>query len=142
MRDHVTADSSGKPGGDVTDKAALAALNQGYYVVAAVSAVAMMVVAYLMSRKWDLSFTVNGFLAGLVAITCPCYWVSPTGSILLGGIAGWTARDVLMVKDSHPNPRPDLRRRLRRTTFTEPVRASPGSSRFTTYAVATVGRRR
>jgi ammonia channel protein AmtB len=32
--------------------------------------------------------TVNGFLAGLVAITCPCYWVSPTGAILLGGIAG------------------------------------------------------
>ena len=23
-----------------------------------------------------------------MAITCPCYWVSPTGSILLGGIAG------------------------------------------------------
>src|SRR5262249_58057138 len=34
------------------------------------------------------SFTVNGFLAGLVAITCPCYWVSPTGSIILGAIAG------------------------------------------------------
>src|SRR5207244_9269379 len=30
----------------------------------------------------------NGFLAGLVAITCPCYWVSPTGAVLLGGIAG------------------------------------------------------
>ena len=41
-----------------------------------------------MSKKWDVSFTVNGFLAGLVAITCPCYWVSPTGAILLGGIAG------------------------------------------------------
>jgi len=27
-------------------------------------------------------------LAGLVAITCPCYWVSPTGAVLLGGIAG------------------------------------------------------
>ena len=39
-------------------------------------------------KKWDASFTVNGFLAGLVAITCPCYWVSPTGSVLLGGIAG------------------------------------------------------
>src|SRR5207237_2433766 len=38
--------------------------------------------------KWDVSFTVNGFLAGLVAITCPCYWVSPTGAILLGGVAG------------------------------------------------------
>lgn len=47
-----------------------------------------MAVAYMMSKKWDLSFTVNGFLAGLVAITCPCYWVSPTGAILLGGVAG------------------------------------------------------
>jgi Amt family ammonium transporter len=47
-----------------------------------------MAVAYMMSKKWDVSFTVNGFLAGLVAITCPCYWVTPTGSILLGGIAG------------------------------------------------------
>jgi Amt family ammonium transporter len=44
--------------------------------------------AYAMTRKWDVSFTVNGFLAGLVAVTCPCYWVSPTGSILLGGVAG------------------------------------------------------
>ena len=44
--------------------------------------------AYILSKKWDVSFTVNGFLAGLVAITCPCYWVSPTGAILLGGVAG------------------------------------------------------
>ena len=47
-----------------------------------------MAYAYLGSKKWDVGFTVNGFLAGLVAITCPCYWVSATGSILLGGIAG------------------------------------------------------
>lgn len=47
-----------------------------------------MTAAWFMSRKWDISFTVNGFLAGLVAITCPCYWVSPTGAILLGGVAG------------------------------------------------------
>ena len=43
---------------------------------------------YIMTKKWDASYTTNGFLAGLVAITCPCYWVSPTGSVLLGGIAG------------------------------------------------------
>jgi Amt family ammonium transporter len=43
---------------------------------------------YIKTRKWDASFTTNGFLAGLVAITCPCYWVSPTGSVILGGIAG------------------------------------------------------
>ncbi len=38
--------------------------------------------------KFDLGFTTNGFLAGLVAITCPCYWVSPFGAILLGLVAG------------------------------------------------------
>jgi Amt family ammonium transporter len=43
---------------------------------------------YFKFKKWDASYTTNGFLAGLVAITCPCYWVSPTGSVLLGGIAG------------------------------------------------------
>jgi len=43
---------------------------------------------YFMTKKWDASYTTNGFLAGLVAITCPCYWVSPTGAVLLGGIAG------------------------------------------------------
>lgn len=43
---------------------------------------------YFKMKKWDASYTTNGFLAGLVAITCPCYWVSPTGSVLLGGIAG------------------------------------------------------
>jgi Amt family ammonium transporter len=47
-----------------------------------------MAYAYVLSKKWDVSFTVNGFLAGLVAITCPCYWVTPTGAIMLGGIAG------------------------------------------------------
>jgi Amt family ammonium transporter len=38
--------------------------------------------------KFDLGYTVNGVLGGLVAITCPCYWVSPLGAIILGGIAG------------------------------------------------------
>jgi Amt family ammonium transporter len=47
-----------------------------------------MLAAYMMSKSWDVSFTVNGFLAGLVAITCPCYWVSPVGAVMLGGIAG------------------------------------------------------
>src|SRR5579859_6136670 len=38
--------------------------------------------------KWDLGITTNGFLAGLVAITCPCYWVSPTGAFFIGLVAG------------------------------------------------------
>ncbi len=38
--------------------------------------------------KFDLGFTINGLLGGLVAITCPCYWVSPLGAIVLGFVAG------------------------------------------------------
>jgi Amt family ammonium transporter len=43
---------------------------------------------YWRGKYWDCGITVNGFLAGLVAITCPCYWVSPAGAFALGGIAG------------------------------------------------------
>jgi len=43
---------------------------------------------YPRSKKWDTGITVNGFLAGLVAITCPCYWVSPFGAVMIGAIAG------------------------------------------------------
>jgi Amt family ammonium transporter len=43
---------------------------------------------YPRSKKWDLGMTCNGLLGGLVAITCPCYWVSPGGAILIGVIAG------------------------------------------------------
>jgi Amt family ammonium transporter len=44
--------------------------------------------AYARTGKWDLGLTTNGFLAGLVAITCPCYWVSPTGAFFIGLVAG------------------------------------------------------
>ena len=44
--------------------------------------------AYARVGKWDLGLTTNGFLAGLVAITCPCYWVSPTGAFFIGAVAG------------------------------------------------------
>jgi len=43
---------------------------------------------YPRSKKWDAGMTMNGLLAGLVAITCPCYWVSPFGAIMIGGVAG------------------------------------------------------
>jgi len=46
-------------------------------------------ISYYRSKKWDLGLTVNGFLGGLVAITCPCYWVSPTGAFFIGIIAAF-----------------------------------------------------
>src|SRR5262245_58324169 len=47
-----------------------------------------LIYAYMRVKKWDLGLTTNGFLAGLVAITCPCYWVSPTGAFFIGIVAG------------------------------------------------------
>ena len=43
---------------------------------------------YPRSKKWDLGMSCNGLLGGLVAITCPCYWVSPFGAIMIGAVAG------------------------------------------------------
>jgi ammonium transporter, Amt family len=39
-------------------------------------------------KKWDLGISINGFLGGLVAITCPCYWVNATGAVIIGAVAG------------------------------------------------------
>ena len=39
-------------------------------------------------KKWDMGITINGFLGGLVAITCPCYYVNATGAVIIGAIAG------------------------------------------------------
>ncbi len=57
-------------------------------LAACAAALTAMFYGYPKTKKWDVSFTVNGFLAGLVAITCPCYWVSPAGSIAIGAVAG------------------------------------------------------
>lgn len=40
--------------------------------------------SYFRTKTWDLGLTVNGFLGGLVAITCPCYWVDPVGAFFIG----------------------------------------------------------
>ena len=43
---------------------------------------------YPRAKIWDCGATLNGLLAGLVAITCPCYWVSPFGALCIGAVAG------------------------------------------------------
>ena len=47
-----------------------------------------MLFVYPRLKKWDSGITINGFLGGLVAITCPCYWVNQFGSIVIGLVAG------------------------------------------------------
>jgi ammonium transporter, Amt family len=45
---------------------------------------AAILIGYARGKTWDLGLTVNGFLAGLVAITAPCYWVEPIGAFFVG----------------------------------------------------------
>ena len=46
------------------------------------------IVAWAVLKKPDLGMIVNGALAGLVAITAPCAWVSPGGALVIGLVAG------------------------------------------------------
>ena len=47
-----------------------------------------LLVWYMMFGKPDITMACNGMLAGLVAITAPCAFVSPTGAVVIGLIAG------------------------------------------------------
>jgi Amt family ammonium transporter len=70
-------------GADVT-AISLTATNTN--LAAAAGAIGAMVAAWTMLGKPDLGMTLNGALAGLVAITCSCAFVAPWAAILFFGI--------------------------------------------------------
>jgi ammonium transporter, Amt family len=49
---------------------------------------AAMLIWYFLYGKPDITMACNGMLAGLVAITAPCAFVSPTSSVIIGILAG------------------------------------------------------
>ena len=51
-------------------------------------AASAMVLWYFIFAKPDITMACNGMLAGLVAITAPCAFVSPTSSVVIGALAG------------------------------------------------------
>ncbi len=55
---------------------------------AAAAALSATILSWIMMGKPDLSMILNGCLAGLVAITAPCAFVSLPSSIIIGLIAG------------------------------------------------------
>ncbi|MCF7854818.1 MAG: ammonium transporter [Candidatus Pacebacteria bacterium] len=57
-------------------------------LAAAAGAIAALFTAWGITRKPDGSMALNGALAGLVAITAPCYTVSGMGALLIGLVAG------------------------------------------------------
>ncbi|MCT4543091.1 MAG: ammonium transporter [Vallitalea sp.] len=59
-------------------------------LAAAVSAVVTMIITWIRYKKPDVSMTLNGALAGLVAITAGCAVVTPVGAVIIGIISGTT----------------------------------------------------
>ncbi|MDF2511721.1 MAG: ammonium transporter [Herbinix sp.] len=57
-------------------------------MAAAVSSITVMCLTWIRYKKPDVSMTLNGSLAGLVAITAGCDYVSPFGAAMIGIIAG------------------------------------------------------
>ena len=58
-------------------------------IAAAAGGMVAMIISWLfVTKKPDLSITLNGVLAGLVAITAPCAFVTPVYSIVIGAVAG------------------------------------------------------
>nr|WP_273320666.1 ammonium transporter [Vallitalea guaymasensis] len=57
-------------------------------LAAAISAIVTMSVTWIRYKKPDVSMTLNGALAGLVAITAGCAVVTPVGAVIIGIISG------------------------------------------------------
>jgi Amt family ammonium transporter len=55
---------------------------------AAAGAVAAICTAKVMFKKWEATMALNGALAGLVAITAPCAWISIEHAFIVGALAG------------------------------------------------------
>ncbi len=67
---------------------AIAIITINTNAAAAMAAIAALFTARAMFGKWEATMALNGALAGLVAITCPCNWVSVGSSVMIGLVAG------------------------------------------------------
>jgi Amt family ammonium transporter len=72
----------------VGDGKAIALIAVNTNLSAAAGAIVSMFTVWFKYGKPDLSMTLNGALAGLVAITAPCAFVSPVAAIAIGAIGG------------------------------------------------------
>lgn len=57
-------------------------------LAAGAGALVALFIVFFRTGRWDLTFTLNGSLAGLVAITAPCAFVLPGSAVVIGAVAG------------------------------------------------------
>jgi Amt family ammonium transporter len=76
------------PGSTTTGNGEIGRVAVTTNLAAAAAAVAAMFTSWSMFKKPDASMSLNGALAGLVAITAPCYTVTPLGALIIGLVAG------------------------------------------------------
>jgi Amt family ammonium transporter len=76
------------PGSTTTGTKDIALIFVNTNLAASAGAVLAMITSWAKFGKPEISMSLNGALAGLVAITSPCASVSPTSSVIIGAIAG------------------------------------------------------
>ncbi len=76
------------PGSTTTADTSIAMIFVNTNQAAAAGAISAMFVSWILFKKPEIGMTLNGALAGLVAITAGCANVSPGSSIIIGLIAG------------------------------------------------------
>ena len=75
-------------GSTTTADTSIARIAVNTSLAAAAGAVLAMIVTWLKFENPDVGLSLNGALAGLVAITAPCANVSPLSSVVIGALAG------------------------------------------------------
>ena len=76
------------PGSTTTADKSIAMIFVNTNLAAATGAILAMITSWVKFGKPEVSMSLNGALAGLVAITAGCANVSPAGSVAIGAVAG------------------------------------------------------
>jgi len=76
------------PGSTTTGDVSIGYIAMTTNMAAAAGAIAAMIVSWIRFKKPDVSMSLNGVLAGLVAITAGCANVTPMHALIIGAVAG------------------------------------------------------